>query len=93
MLRIGILGVGHLASYLVPDGSDGYKVNRSYDVETVEGFRPRLFLQGFCEDTHGLSDTLLSTLPIRSYQILEALHTTGDPLGINALEEAESIGV
>lgn len=85
--------IDSLAEHLVPDGADGYKVNRHYNIETVEGFRPRLFLQGFCEDTHGLSDTLLSTLPIRSYQILEALHTTDEPLGIGALEEAKSLGV
>jgi lysine/ornithine N-monooxygenase len=36
-------------------------------------FNDYIFLQGFCEDTHGLSDTLLSVLPTRSYEIFQAL--------------------
>lgn len=67
--------VDNLAPFLVPDGSDGYKVDRYYRIETTQRFMPQLFLQGFCEDTHGLSDTLLSTLPIRSYDILKSLMT------------------
>ena len=67
--------VDNLSSFLVPDGADGYKVDRYYRIETTQRFMPQLFLQGFCEDTHGLSDTLLSTLPIRSFDILKSLMT------------------
>lgn len=67
--------VDKLSPFLVPAGSDGYKVDRYYRIETTQRFVPQLFLQGFCEDTHGLSDTLLSTLPIRSYDILKSLMT------------------
>jgi L-ornithine N5-oxygenase len=62
-----------LDPYLVPDGGSGYKVTRDYRLETRSGFAPQVFLQGFCEDTHGLSDTLLSILPVRSFEILQAL--------------------
>jgi len=59
-----------LEPYLLPEG-DGYQVSRHYRVGTRPEFHPGIFLQGFCEDTHGLSDTLLSTLPMRSMEILE----------------------
>jgi L-ornithine N5-oxygenase len=59
--------------FLVPDGATGYRITRDYRVETRPGFAPAVFLQGFCEDTHGLSDTLLSILPVRSFEILQAL--------------------
>jgi L-ornithine N5-oxygenase len=62
-----------LAPYLVSDGGRGYKVTRDYRVATRPNFTPEVFLQGFCEDTHGLSDTLLSILPVRSQEILDAL--------------------
>jgi L-ornithine N5-oxygenase len=65
-----------LAPYLVGDGRPdgrGYKVSRDYRVVTRPDFAPEIFLQGFCEDTHGLSDTLLSILPVRSQEILDAL--------------------
>jgi L-ornithine N5-oxygenase len=33
-----------------------------------------VYLQGFCETTHGLSDTLLSVLPARAAEIGQALY-------------------
>lgn len=67
--------IDNLSEFLVTNGADGYKVDRYYRIGTQQRFMPQLFLQGFCEDTHGLSDTLLSTLPIRSYDILKSLMT------------------
>jgi len=64
-----------MSGHFQPDGSGGYRVDRSYRIETREGFIPQIFLQGFCEDTYGLSDTLLSTLPIRALYIVRALLT------------------
>ena len=37
-----------------------FVVDRNYRLQAGAGFRPAIFLQGACEDTHGLSDTLLS---------------------------------
>ncbi len=68
----------HLAPYLVTDGDGGFRVARSYRVEALPAFGPRIFLQGFCEGTHGLSDTLLSVLPLRAREIFEALAGEGD---------------
>lgn len=61
-----------LEPYFTTDGAS-YKVARDYHVIAKPGFAPEVFLQGFCEDTHGLSDTLLSVLPLRSAEILEAV--------------------
>lgn len=72
-------------SWLLPDGDDGYQVDRTYRVKASGRFRPRIYLQGFCERTHGLSDTLLSILPYRSMEILETLQVV--PFG-----EAEATG-
>ena len=33
----------------------------------------RIYLQGCCETTHGLSDTLLSVLAVRSREVLESI--------------------
>lgn len=65
--------IGDLSSYLHVDHSGHYKVDRRYRVVTAPDFGPRVFLQGFCEDSHGLSDTLLSTLPARAMGILQQL--------------------
>jgi L-ornithine N5-oxygenase len=65
--------LAQLEPWLVPEGRSGYRVTRDYRVATRPGFAPDVYLQGFCEDTHGLSDTLLSVLPIRSQEILRSL--------------------
>ncbi|KAF0809369.1 L-lysine 6-monooxygenase [Alcanivorax sp. S71-1-4] len=49
------------------------QVNRHYQVQAAEGFRPAVFLQGCCEPTHGLSDTLLSVMAVRTAEICQAL--------------------
>lgn len=55
----------------------GQAPGRDYRLPTVEGFAPRLFVQGYSEPTHGLSDTLLSVLALRADEIAGAL--TGRP--------------
>jgi L-ornithine N5-monooxygenase len=62
-----------LAAYLVPGPGGGIQVGRDYRVATGSGFAPAIYLQGCCEDTHGISDTLLSILATRSGQILQSL--------------------
>ena len=37
------------------------------------GMRPKIFLQGYCEATHGISETVLSLLPMRAQDIWNAL--------------------
>ncbi|WP_323118193.1 lysine N(6)-hydroxylase/L-ornithine N(5)-oxygenase family protein [Burkholderia alba] len=48
-------------------------VARDYRLATPAAFKPRIYLQGCCEDSHGLSDTLLSVLALRSDEIAASL--------------------
>ncbi len=50
-----------------------FEVDRYYRVQSTTDFHPKIFLQGCCEDTHGLSDTLLSVTAIRTDEIGRAL--------------------
>lgn len=52
---------------------EGFRVDRHYRLQTSTRCLPRIFLQGCCEDSHGLSDTLLSVLAVRSHEIAEAV--------------------
>ncbi|MDR5753412.1 MULTISPECIES: lysine N(6)-hydroxylase/L-ornithine N(5)-oxygenase family protein [unclassified Caballeronia] len=61
-------------------------VGRDYRLATPAQFKPRIYLQGCCEDSHGLSDTLLSVLAMRSDEIVASLaqqaadkHAGGQP--------------
>lgn len=52
------------------------EVDRSYKVKFADGKVANgsgVYLQGCCEGTHGLSDTLLSVLAIRSGEIVESV--------------------
>jgi L-ornithine N5-monooxygenase len=61
-----------LAPHLAGALEEG-RVARDYQLATPEHFRPRIYLQGCCEDSHGLSDTLLSVLAVRSDEIAASL--------------------
>lgn len=61
------------------------EVDREYRVRADAALRAPVFLQGFCQASHGLSDTLLSVLPARAAEIAAALY---DVLG-GAAEGAE----
>ncbi|OUR91729.1 ornithine monooxygenase [Gammaproteobacteria bacterium 42_54_T18] len=51
-----------------------FEVDRDYRIKTDERCDAALYMQGFCQSTHGLSDTLLSVLAIRSDEIAESLY-------------------
>jgi lysine N6-hydroxylase/L-ornithine N5-oxygenase len=50
-----------------------FEVDRHYRLESSPAFRPAIFLQGACEATHGLGDTLLSVTAVRVDEIKQAL--------------------
>ncbi len=57
-----------IASYL-----EDFSVARNYRVRSAANFHPAVFLQGACESSHGLSDTLLSITAVRTDEIGDAL--------------------
>ncbi|MCY1271546.1 L-ornithine N(5)-monooxygenase [compost metagenome] len=65
-----------LASYL--DDAKGFQADRDYRLQMAPGCQAGVFLQGCCEATHGLSDTLLSVLAVRAQEIAAAVLGTGD---------------
>jgi L-ornithine N5-oxygenase len=58
-----------LAEYL-----GDFAVDRNYRVRAAAPLDASVFVQGFCQSTHGLSDTLLSVLPIRAAEVANALY-------------------
>ncbi len=64
-----------LAPWLERDDLGGYRVRRDYGIATRQGFKPNVYLQGYCEDTHGISETVLSLLPVRAKEILSSILT------------------
>jgi L-ornithine N5-monooxygenase len=52
---------------------DGFSIGRNYQLATPPHMRPPIFVQGSSETTHGLADTLLSVLAIRSHEIARSL--------------------
>ncbi len=91
-----------LSHHLKKDSHGCIQADRQYRAVRQDGFRPQVFLQGFCEHTHGLSDTLLSVLPMRSKEIYDELtipplrieiQTDGDlhePVGAGMASESRS---
>lgn len=61
-----------LLAGIEPYLEDG-ELDRAYRLRTVPGFLPQIHLQGYSEISHGLSDTLLSVLAIRSQEIADSL--------------------
>lgn len=65
-----------------------FSVTRDYQVRTTPECRPAIFLQGACEDSHGLSDTLLSVTSVRTGEIGDALLATQeDPSDVARTEQ------
>ncbi len=50
-----------------------FSVDRNYRIQTGSDFLPAIYLQGCCEPSHGLSDTLLSITSVRTAEISQAL--------------------
>ncbi|KAF2398428.1 hypothetical protein EJ06DRAFT_532177 [Trichodelitschia bisporula] len=64
------------SSGLLPAGAKDWDVGRDYRVRFAEGeVAPSagVWLQGCCEETHGLSDSLLSILAVRGGEIVQSM--------------------
>lgn len=62
-----------LAEYL-----DDFTVDRSYRLNSDDRLRAPVFVQGFSQASHGLSDTLLSVLPIRAEELATEIYRATD---------------
>ncbi|MGJ4898521.1 MULTISPECIES: lysine N(6)-hydroxylase/L-ornithine N(5)-oxygenase family protein [unclassified Bradyrhizobium] len=51
-------------------------LDRDYRLQTSPAFCPQVYVQGCAETSHGLSDTLLSVLPMRAQEITKSLVST-----------------
>ena len=60
--------------YLQFTANGTYVVKRNYYIDRKVGFTPKIYLQGYCEATHGFSEVLLSLLPFRSDCILNDIN-------------------
>jgi L-ornithine N5-oxygenase len=58
-----------------------FEVDRNYKLITDERCKAGLYMQGFCQASHGLSDTLLSVLPVRADEIAGSLYEHGKNRG------------
>ena len=56
-------------------------MDRNYKLITDERCKAGIYMQGFCQASHGLSDTLLSILPIRADEIAGSLYDHGKSRG------------
>jgi L-ornithine N5-oxygenase len=65
--------LAELAPFLHRDGDGGYRVERAYRLAAEPPLTAGVFVQGFAEETHGASETVLSLLPIRAGDIVNTL--------------------
>lgn len=61
-----------------------FEVDRDYRVLASPELNAAVYLQGFCEASHGLSDTLLSVLPVRAAEIGQSLYQSLGKRATNA---------
>lgn len=55
---------------------ENFALDREYRLATTPAFKPQIHLQGYSETSHGLSDTLLSVVAVRSQEIADSLLLT-----------------
>lgn len=80
--------VAELAPYFQDEG-DGYKMERDYSISSSPELASKVYLQGYNEASHGISETVLSLLPVRADHIFRSVWsgsegaraTAGDVLG------------
>ncbi len=65
-----------------------FDVDRDYRIITDERCQAAVYMQGFCQASHGLSDTLLSVLPIRANDIASSLYDYLGHQSLNTVQRA-----
>ncbi|HEX4955028.1 MAG TPA: SidA/IucD/PvdA family monooxygenase [Thermoanaerobaculia bacterium] len=62
-----------LDAHFLSAPSGRYKMERDYSIAARPGFEAKVYLQGDCEESHGISETVLSLVPQRAQDILASL--------------------
>ncbi|MEM8961638.1 MAG: SidA/IucD/PvdA family monooxygenase [Acidobacteriota bacterium] len=62
-----------LSEHLRDGDGGGWRIGRDYRLDSDETLAAGIYLQGYCEDTHGISETVLSLIPIRAREILASI--------------------
>lgn len=65
--------LGDLGLHCPRDEAGRYRVERDHRLVTAPGLRCGIYLQGGTEHTHGLTSSLLSTIAVRSGEIVESI--------------------
>src|SRR5262249_32287534 len=65
-----------LARYFEHDAHGRLLADRQYRVKTGPNFAANMYLQGFCEHTHGVGDANLPIIPTRSAELAATLVRT-----------------
>ncbi len=62
-----------LAPYFQRNSLGEYQARRDYSIASEPPLRPKVYLQSYCEDTHGIKETVLSLSPVRAQDILQSI--------------------
>ncbi|MBB3104558.1 lysine N(6)-hydroxylase/L-ornithine N(5)-oxygenase family protein [Azomonas macrocytogenes] len=68
-----------------------FRISRNYRLLADERLKPAIFMQGVCQSSHGLSDTLLSVLPVRAEEIASSIHEVIGKTSVVEVEHLESV--
>ncbi|WP_137132669.1 SidA/IucD/PvdA family monooxygenase [Rhizobium sp. FY34] len=62
-----------IGELLIKDATGQFVVNRNYRVETEPGVEASIYLQGYSEATHGITEGVLSIVSIRAQNVLQEI--------------------
>jgi L-ornithine N5-oxygenase len=62
-----------IKEYLLKDDLGGVQITRDYQIVTDFRMKAGLYALGYAENSHGLTETLLSLLPVRAKNLLDSL--------------------
>lgn len=73
--------LSELEEYILKNPDGTYQVNRDYSLKTHPILDAKIYLQGYCEQSHGPSEPTLATLATRAETILSSII---HPISINS---------
>ncbi|MBL0941865.1 MAG: lysine N(6)-hydroxylase/L-ornithine N(5)-oxygenase family protein [Alphaproteobacteria bacterium] len=68
-----------LNEHLIKNNDGEYLVSRNYQIQTSTSMQASVYLQGYCEHSHGPSDSTLAIMSTRAESILEAIVHDSSP--------------